>query len=162
MTAQIDEALADIPRDEMRGVAFLCNWCAYAGADNAGISRYQYPSEIMPIRVMCTGRVDPFHVLYALLKGADGVLIGGCHPGDCHYITGNQLMKVKIDSLTEMIKDYGFEPERVRVVWISAAEGKRFSDIMRSFGEDLRRLGPNPARLQAASISGPEDVKGVV
>ena len=162
MTAQIDEALADIPRGEMRGVAFLCNWCAYAGADNAGISRYQYPSEIMPIRVMCTGRVDPFHVLYALLKGADGVLIGGCHPGDCHYITGNQLMKVKIDSLTEMIKDYGFEPERVRVVWISAAEGKRFSDIMRSFGEDLRRLGPNPARLQPASISGPEDVKGVV
>ncbi|MGD0057018.1 MAG: FAD-dependent oxidoreductase [Methanomassiliicoccales archaeon] len=162
ITAQIDEALADVPNSETRGIAFLCNWCAYAGADNAGVSRYQYPPEIMPIRVMCTGRVDPFHVLYALLKGADGVLIGGCHPGDCHYVIGNQLMKVKIDNLTEMIKDYGFESERVRVEWVSAAEGRRFADIMKTFAEDLKRLGPNPLRAHPESISEIEDEKGVV
>lgn len=162
ITAQIDEALADVPNGETRGIAFLCNWCAYAGADNAGVSRYQYPPDILPIRVMCTGRVDPFHVLYALLKGADGVLIGGCHPGDCHYVIGNQLMKVKMESLTEMIKDYGFEPERVRVEWVSAAEGRRFAEVMRNFAEDLKKLGPNPARMHPMSISEIEDEKGVV
>ncbi|MDD1773252.1 MAG: hydrogenase iron-sulfur subunit, partial [Methanomassiliicoccales archaeon] len=162
ITAQIDEALAEVPDGETRSIAFLCNWCAYAGADNAGVNRYQYPPEIIPIRVMCTGRVDPFHVLYALLKGADGVLIGGCHPGDCHYVIGNQLMKVKIDSLIEMIKDYGFEPERVRVEWVSAAEGRRFADIMKTFAEDIRRLGPNPTRAHPASSSEIEDEKGVV
>ncbi|MBM4237397.1 MAG: hydrogenase iron-sulfur subunit, partial [Euryarchaeota archaeon] len=131
--AQIDAAMENASSDGRRGIAFLCNWCAYAGADNAGVSRYQYSPEIVPIRVMCSGRVDPFHVLYALLKGADGVLIGGCHPGDCHYLTGNQLMRRKMDNLAEMMKDYGFEPERLRVEWVSASEGKRFAEVMRSF-----------------------------
>jgi F420-non-reducing hydrogenase iron-sulfur subunit len=126
------------------------------------VSRYQYPPDILPIRVMCTGRVDPFHVLYALLRGADGVLIGGCHPGDCHYVIGNQLMKVKMESLTEMIKDYGFEPERVRVEWVSAAEGRRFAEVMRNFAEDLKKRGPNPARMHPMSISEIKDEKGVV
>lgn len=161
ITAQIDEALVGLQDGETRGIAFLCNWCAYAGADTAGVSRIQYPPHLMPIRVMCTGRVDPFHVLYALLKGADGVLIGGCHPGDCHYIVGNHQMKAKMDSLVEMIKDYGFDPERVRVEWVSAGEGKRFAEVVRTFIEDLKRLGPNPTRARISPPLEPEEEKGV-
>lgn len=144
--AQIDAALEDSGEDEIRGIAFLCHWCAYAGADNAGVSRFQYPPDILPIRIMCSGRIDPFHVLYALLKGSDGVFIGACHPGDCHYMIGNQLMKRKIDNLREMIKDYGFDPERVRVEWVSASEGRKFAEAMKEFVADLRRLGPNPLK----------------
>jgi coenzyme F420-reducing hydrogenase delta subunit len=95
---------------------------------------------------MCSGRIDPFHVLYALLKGSDGVFIGACHPGDCHYMIGNQLMKRKIDNLREMIKDYGFDPERVRVEWVSASEGRKFAEAMKEFVADLGRLGPNPLK----------------
>ena len=144
--AQIDAALENSREEEIRGIAFLCHWCAYAGADNAGVSRFQYPPNILPIRVMCSGRIDPFHVLYALLKGSDGVFIGACHPGDCHYMIGNQLMKRKIDNLREMIKDYGFDPERVRVEWVSASEGRKFAEAMKEFVADLGRLGPNPLK----------------
>jgi heterodisulfide reductase subunit A len=148
MLVQIDEALAEVKEGEVRGIAMLCNWCAYAGADNAGVSRYQYPPNLIPIRIMCTGRVDPFYILYALLKGADGVLIGGCHPGDCHYMSGNTMMEGSVRNLREMIAEYGFDPSRVRVEWCSASEGKRFAQIIKDFTEQMVRLGPNPNRIK--------------
>ncbi|MEM2943614.1 MAG: hydrogenase iron-sulfur subunit [Methanomassiliicoccales archaeon] len=142
----MDAALSEPSADEVRGIAFLCHWCAYAGADNAGVSRFQYPPDLLPIRVMCSGRVDPFHILYAFLKGADGVFIGACHPGDCHYIIGNQLMKKKVDNLKRMIEDYHFDSRRLRVEWISASEGRKFAESIQEFVELLRNLGPNPLR----------------
>lgn len=150
--AQIDEALAEIGPDEVRGIAFLCNWCAYAGADNAGVSRFQYPPEVLPIRVMCTGRVDPFHVLYALLKGADGVLIGGCHIGDCHYVSGNEMMETRIGRLRRMIEDFGFEPNRVRIEWISASEGRKYASVITEFVSDMKRAGINPLRSEKTEV----------
>ncbi len=144
--AQIDEALREMEDREVRGIAFLCNWCAYAGADNAGVSRFQYPPNILPIRVMCSGRVDPFYILYALLEGADGVLIGGCHPGDCHYGSGNDQMKHRTERLRAMVKDHGIDPDRIRIEWISAAEGRRFAEVMKDFVEDLERLGHTDVR----------------
>lgn len=159
MLSQIDEALSGMNGDEVRAIAFLCNWCAYAGADNAGVSRYQYPPNVFPIRVMCSGRVDPLHVLYALLKGADGVLIGGCHIGDCHYVSGNEMTKSRIERLMSMLDDYGLLPERIRVEWVSASEGKKFADVIKEFVEDLRRLGPNPLRpMEEAEIEGERGV----
>jgi heterodisulfide reductase subunit A len=146
MLSQIDEVLVEGEGDEPRAVAFLCNWCAYAGADNAGVSRFQYPPNVFPIRVMCSGRVDPLQVLYALLSGADGVFIGGCHLGDCHYVSGNELMKTRIERLISMVEDFGLEPERIRVEWVSASEGKKFADVITDFVEDLKRLGPSPLR----------------
>ncbi len=146
LTAQIDEALADMPQDDIQGLAMLSNWCAYAGADSAGVSRFQYPTGLIPIRTMCTGRIDPLHVLYALLKGADGVLIGGCHPGDCHYVSGNNMMAENIEKLRNLLREYGFDPRRVRVEWISAAEGKKFAEVVKEFTETLREIGPNPIR----------------
>jgi len=146
MLSQIDEVLAEWDGDEPRAVAFLCNWCAYAGADNAGMSRFQYPTNVFPIRVMCSGRVDPLHVLYALLSGADGVFIGGCHLGDCHYVSGNELMKSRIERLISMVEDFGLEPERIRVEWVSASEGKKFAEVISDFVEDLKRIGPTPLR----------------
>lgn len=150
--AQIDEALAEVGPDEVRGIAFLCNWCAYAGADNAGVSRFQYPPEVLPIRVMCTGRVDPFHVLYALLKGADGVFIGGCHIGDCHYVSGNELMKTRIDRLRKMIEDFGFDSDRVRIEWISASEGRKYASVIAEFVSEMRRAGINPLRSEKTEV----------
>ncbi|NYT11940.1 MAG: FAD-dependent oxidoreductase [Methanomassiliicoccales archaeon] len=160
MLSQIDEVLAEREGDEPRAVAFLCNWCAYAGADNAGVSRFQYPTNVFPIRVMCSGRVDPLHVLYALLSGADGVFIGGCHLGDCHYVSGNELMKARIERLISMVEDFGLEPERIRVEWVSASEGKKFAEVITDFVEDLKRLGPSPLRpLDEEEV---KEEKGVV
>jgi len=148
IVSQIDQALADLEGDEVRVIAFLCNWCAYAGAENTGVSRFQYPPEILPIRVMCTGRVDPLYILYALLRGADGVMVGGCHPGDCHYVSGNDLMKRRTDRLKMMLSDHGMDSRRIRVEWVSAAEGKRFAEVTTDFVLQLRRLGPTPIRAK--------------
>lgn len=130
-------------------VAFLCNWCSYAGADLAGMSRMEYPANIRVIRVMCSSRVDPAHVLYALKKGADGVLVSGCHPGDCHYINGNHRAKHRIVLLKELLRQMGVEPERVKIDWVSASEGERFTRIVKEFVEELKRLGPNPLKEDA-------------
>jgi len=127
---------------------FLCNWCSYAGADLAGTSRMQYPPNIRPIRVMCSGSVDSAYILRALLAGADGVLVGGCHPGDCHYVSGNYKARRRITILKEIMKALGLEDERVRIRWISASEGKRYADTVSRMTSDMRKLGPNPvARL---------------
>jgi F420-non-reducing hydrogenase iron-sulfur subunit len=127
---------------EPKIIVFACNWCSYAGADLAGVSRLPYPSNIRIIRVMCSGRVDPAFVLKAFLKGADGVIVAGCHPGDCHYLEGNLRAKERIDNMVEALKLLGWEVDRFRLEWISASEGKRFAQIMTEFTEKIRELGP--------------------
>ncbi len=130
-------------------VAFACNWCSYAGADLAGVSRIQYPPTTRVIRVMCSGRVSPMFILEALRAGADGVLVTGCHLGDCHYISGNEKAIQNIELARRLIGLLGIESERLRLEWISAAEGARFAEVVREFSEQVRRLGANP--LRAAS-----------
>ncbi len=125
-----------------RIVAFFCNWCTYTAADLAGVSRLKYAPNVRVIRLMCSGRVDPQFILDALVKGADGVLIGGCHPGDCHYVEGNYKMLRRFEMLRRMLKDMGIEPERVRLEWISAAEGEKVKRVVNEMVEQLRKLGP--------------------
>jgi F420-non-reducing hydrogenase iron-sulfur subunit len=128
---------------EPKIVAFCCNWCSYAGADLAGTSRIQYPSAIRIIRVMCSGRVSPFLVLKALSVGADGVLVLGCHPGDCHYIEGNYKTLRRIPLLKKMLKQFGIEEERVRLEWVSASEGAKFAEVTSNFTQAIKNLGPS-------------------
>jgi F420-non-reducing hydrogenase iron-sulfur subunit len=128
-------------------VGFLCNWCSYAGADLAGTSRIQYPSNIKIIRVMCTGRVDPIFVLEAFSKGVDGVLIAGCHlPSDCHYLSGNFNAQKRIILLKRVLSQLGIEPERLRLEWISASEGEKFAKVVSEMTTSLRKLGPIPTK----------------
>lgn len=125
-----------------RLVAFFCNWCTYTAADLAGVSRLKYAPNVRVIRVMCSGRVDPQFILDALAKGADGVLIGGCHPGDCHYVEGNYKMLRRFQLLKRMLKDMGIEEQRVRLEWISAAEGHKVRQVVNEMTEQIRALGP--------------------
>jgi F420-non-reducing hydrogenase iron-sulfur subunit len=127
---------------EPRIIAFLCNWCSYAGADLAGISRVQYPPNVRVIRVMCSGRIDPAFVLKALNDGADGVLIGGCHPGDCHYLEGNYKAMRRYQLLMKLLDQFGVERKRVRLAWISAGEGGKFAQVVTEMTETVRELGP--------------------
>jgi F420-non-reducing hydrogenase iron-sulfur subunit len=123
-------------------IGFLCNWCSYAGADLAGTSRIQYPPNLKVIRVMCSGRVNPIFVINALQQGADGVLIGGCHPGDCHYERGNYLARRRMAVLKKLLEHTGIDPNRVRMTWVSAAEGNKFAEVVKEVTEDIRKLGP--------------------
>jgi len=125
-----------------RIVAFFCNWCTYTAADLAGVSRLKYAPNVRIIRLMCSGRVDPQFILDALARGADGVLIGGCHPGDCHYVEGNYKMLRRFTLLRRMLADLGIEPERVRLEWISAAEGEKVKRVINEMTEQLKALGP--------------------
>lgn len=127
-------------------IGILCNWCTYAGADLAGTSKIQYPPNIRIMRVMCTGRIEPEFILDALRMGADGVLIGGCHLGDCHYVEGNYKTALRVNFVKELLKSLGIEPERVRLEWISASEGEKFAKTVQSFVEEIRKLGPNPLK----------------
>jgi len=131
---------------EPRIVAFLCNWCAYTGADLAGTSRMQYPPNVRVIRMMCSGGVDPIYVIKSLLEGADGVLIGGCHPGDCHYQSGNLKARRRVAILRSILEQLGLDPDRVWLRWISASEGKRFADTIEEMVQVLKEKGPNPMR----------------
>lgn len=133
---------------EPKILGLLCNWCSYTGADLAGTSRIQYPPNIRVVRVMCSARVDPTFVLDALAKGADGVLICGCHPGDCHYSEGNYKAMRRFALLKQLLKAYGVENERLRLEWVSASEGQRFADIVSDMTERVRALGPS--RIQPA------------
>ena len=128
---------------EPKIVAFLCNWCSYAGADLAGVSRFQYPHNVRIIRVPCSGRVNPAFLLRALQNGADGVLVSGCHPGDCHYISGNLVARRKFALLKELLQYAGIEPERVQFTWVSASEGGRFAAVVEKIVEEVRVLGPH-------------------
>jgi F420-non-reducing hydrogenase iron-sulfur subunit len=127
---------------EPRIVGFLCNWCSYSGADLAGTSRLKYPPNVDIIRVMCSGRVDPQFVLKAFQQGADGVLICGCHPGDCHYAEGNYKAGRRIPLLKRMLSQLGIEEERLRLEWVSASEGERFAAVVNDMTEKVRKLGP--------------------
>ncbi len=131
---------------EPKLVGFLCNWCSYTGADLAGTSRIQYPPNIRIVRVMCSARIDPSFVLVALARGADGVLVCGCHPGDCHYSEGNYKTMRRFPLLKRVLATYGIEDERVRLEWVSASEGQRFADIVSDMTERLRALGPSRVR----------------
>ena len=125
-----------------RIVAFFCNWCTYTAADLAGVSRMKYASNVRVIRLMCSGRVDPQFVVDALTRGADGVLIGGCHPGDCHYVEGNYKMLRRFQLFKRLLRDMGIEEERVRLEWISAAEGDKVKAVINEMTEQLLKLGP--------------------
>ncbi|OQY22369.1 MAG: methyl-viologen-reducing hydrogenase subunit delta [Anaerolineaceae bacterium 4572_32.1] len=131
---------------EPRIIAFLCNWCTYTGADLAGTSRLQYPPNIRVIRLMCSGALDPVYVAKALLEGADGVLIGGCHPGDCHYQSGNYKARRRVAIMNEILEQMGLEKDRVWLRWISASEGQYFADTVTEMVEAIREMGPNPAK----------------
>ncbi|MBY0576776.1 MAG: hydrogenase iron-sulfur subunit [Gallionellaceae bacterium] len=127
---------------EPRIVAFLCKWCSSAGSDLAGVSRIQYPANATPITVPCTGAISPMYILSAFNKGADGVLVSGCHIGDCHYIEGNFLARRKMQLIMELIEFIGVEPNRFRMSWVSAAEGAKFATVITDFVNDLKPLGP--------------------
>jgi F420-non-reducing hydrogenase iron-sulfur subunit len=129
-------------------LGFLCNWCSYAGADLAGTSRMKYPSNLKSIRVMCSGRVDPAFVLEALRKGVDGVLIAGCHPGDCHYQSGNYKTNRRIKLLKKLLEELGIDPQRVRFEYVSASEGQKFATIVTEFVAEIKKLGPNPITME--------------
>jgi len=133
-----------------RILAILCNWCSYAGADLAGVSRIQYPPNIRVVRVPCSGRVDPLFVMKSLSAGFDGVLISGCHPGDCHYISGNYVARRRFAVLNSILEFVGVEPDRVQFSWISAGEGERFAEVVRKITEDVRELGPSTRLVKKA------------
>ena len=135
---------------EPRIVGFLCNWCSYGGADLAGTSKLKMPSSLTPIRVMCSSRVDAGLIATALLRGADGILVAGCHPGDCHYDKGNYFTRRRFVLIKKVIEALGLESERVQLSWISAAEGQRYADVVREFTEHIKKLGPNPMRSMAS------------
>jgi F420-non-reducing hydrogenase iron-sulfur subunit len=135
---------------EPRIVAFLCRWCSYAGADLAGVSRLQYPPNVVPMRVNCSGRVNAAMVLRALERGADGVLIGGCHPGDCHYVSGNYKTRRRVVLLKRALADAGLDPHRVHLEWISASEGAKFQQTMAQYIQTIRELGPSPVHTGAS------------
>jgi len=130
-------------------VGFLCNWCSYAGADLAGIARLKYPASMKVIRVMCSGRVDPLFVLRAFLMGADGVLVAGCHPGDCHYLTNNYYARRRFALLENTFESLGLESDRIRLSWISASQGDKFQRTNIEFTEVLQGKGPNPVKYEA-------------
>ncbi len=134
---------------EPKIIAFCCNWCSYAGADGAGVARLQMPTNFRIIRVMCSARVDPEHVLRSFAKGADGVVILGCHPADCHYIGGNYRARRRIALLRFVLEEYGFDPKRLKLEWVSASEGEKFQTTITEFVNTIKELGPTP--LQEAN-----------
>jgi len=138
---------------EPKIVGLLCKWCSYAGADLAGTSRLKYPANITTLRVNCSGRVDPAIVLKALTLGADGVFIGGCHPGDCHYTNGNMKTLRRFKLLQKLLDQFGIERERVRLEWVSASEGEKYARAVRGMTEELRRLGPLNWKMETPALA---------
>ncbi len=142
---------------EPKIIAFCCNWCSYAGADLAGVSRLQMPTNFLVLRAMCSARVDPEFVLRAFAKGADGVLVLGCHPADCHYIGGNYRTRRRIALLKMLLEQYGLDPDRLHLEWVSASEGVKFQSTIKDFTEKIREMGPNPlkeAEKESAQVQG--------
>ena len=133
---------------EPKIIGFLCRWCSYTGADLAGTSRLSYPANVIPIKVMCTGRIDPTFIAKSFSDGADGVFIAGCHPGDCHYQEGNFKMMRRYPLLIKTLEQFGIEKERVRLEWISASEGDKFQAVVTEFVETIKNLGPLKRELQ--------------
>ncbi len=127
---------------EPKIVAFLCNWCTYTGADLAGVSRIKSPPNIRSIRIMCTGRMDPTFIVKAFTMGADGVLVSGCHPGDCHYVEGNYKALRRVHLMKRLLGEFGVDPKRLHLTWVSAAEGDMWGEYTNEFTETVRGLGP--------------------
>jgi len=127
---------------EPRIVAFLCKWCSSAGSDLAGVSRLEYPPNVVPIQVMCSGSISPLYIFSAFNKGADGVLVSGCHPGDCHYTKGNYYARRRLNLVKKLLEYIGLEPERFQMSWVSAAEGQKYTQVIKQFVEELKPLGP--------------------
>ena len=127
---------------EPRIIAFLCKWCSSAGSDLAGVSRMEYPPNVTPIQVMCSGSVSPLYIFSAFSRGADGVLVSGCHPGDCHYIKGNFYARRKLALVKKLLEHVGLDPERFQMSWVSAAEGQKYTQIIKDFVNELKPLGP--------------------
>lgn len=147
-TAPVNPALTGTDLSfEPRIVAFLCNWCSYAGADNAGVARMHSPANVLPVRVMCSGRVSPELVLRAFRAGADGVLVLGCHIGDCHYASGNHRTAKRMPLVENLLGYVGINPERLHLDWVSSAEAPKFAEVTRAFAEKVRSLGPIAAEL---------------
>ena len=132
-------------------LGILCNWCTYAGADLAGTARMQYPPNVRVIRIMCTGRLDPAFVLKALSVGADGVLISGCHIGDCHYLAGNFKSRRRVALLRKLIEEYGYDRERLRMTFVSASEGALWAEVVQDMVNTIKKLGPNPLKQAGAA-----------
>jgi len=141
-TTEVVEPTDEEPAYEPKIVAFCCNWCSYAGADLAGTTRLQYPPNVRIIRVMCSGRVDPAFVLKAFELGADGVIVAGCHPADCHYINGNEKTAMRGDFLETFLEDAGIESQRFKVEWIAGSEGSKFATVIKKMVAELEKLGP--------------------
>jgi coenzyme F420-reducing hydrogenase delta subunit len=131
---------------EPKIIVMVCNWCTYTAADLAGTSRLGYPANVRLVRLMCTGMIDVKYILKAFLDGADGVFIGGCHPGDCHYLNGNLKARKRVAGVRKIVEQFGFETERLRLQWIGASEGPEFQKNMTEFVEAVKALGPSPAR----------------
>lgn len=131
---------------EPRIIAMVCNWCTYTAADLAGTSRLSYPANVRMVRLMCTGMIDAKYILKAFLDGADGVFIGGCHPGDCHYINGNLKAVKRVNGVRKLLEQFGFDPARLKLRWIGASEGPEFQHHMTGFVNEIKALGPSPAR----------------
>src|SRR4030042_70942 len=131
---------------EPQVIGFLCNWCSYAGAGLCGVSRYQYPTNIRSVRVMCSTRISPHLVLDLFKAGADGVLLGGCHLNDCHYITGNFHTEKRVRLMKKLLEDADIDPSRLRLEWVSASEGEKFSKVVTEFTEHIRKLGPSKVK----------------
>ncbi len=142
--AEPKAAPEEAPGEDVRILAFLCNWCSYAGADLAGVSRLQMPPNVVDIRVMCTGTISPHYVLKAFQEGIDGVLIAGCHIGDCHYGKGNYMTAKRFRVIKDLLAGMGIDPRRIRLEWVSAAEGQKFQDVITSFTEQVRAAGRSP------------------
>src|SRR5512136_1370219 len=138
------------PEFEPKIIGFLCNWCSYAGADLCGVSRYQYPTNVRPVRVMCSTRISPHLVLDIFKAGADGVLLGGCHLNDCHYISGNFYTEKRVRLMKTLLEDAGIDPKRLRLEWVSASEGEKFSKVVTEFTEQVRKLGPSKVKKDEA------------
>ena len=138
---------------ELRIVGFLCNWCSYGGADTAGVARATQPTDLRIIRVPCSGRIDPHFIIRAFEQGADGVLVSGCHPGDCHYTAGNYHARRRWTLFRELLQTLGIEMERIHFTWISAAEGKKWCDVITEITEKTRELGPYQAYRRIGEVS---------
>jgi len=144
-----DEPKAAAGEFEPKIIGFLCNWCSYAGADLCGVSRYQYPTNVRPVRVMCSTRISPHLVLDIFKAGADGILLGGCHLNDCHYISGNFYTEKRVRLMLKLLEDAGVDPKRLRLEWVSASEGEKFSKVVTEFTETIRKLGPSQVKKDA-------------
>lgn len=129
---------------EPRIIAFLCNWCSYAGADLTGTTRIQYSPNIKALRLNCSSRIDPTFVIKAIMSGADGVLVAGCHPGDCHYKSGNLYTRRRVMMLKTVLETIGIPPNRLRLEWVSASEATKFAAVVNDFVDEIKELGPNP------------------